>query len=511
MDKLKTNKTKMQICSLVNEFSAEQPLESSITLPEYFGDIVKVLRCTVCPVAASVTCSSGRITAEGVNVIRVVYAADNGGVYSYETTEQFSKYIDVNSCDDACSVVDTITAEGIACRAVNQRRIEIRATVRFRYSVYRNLDIEMLSSADGSGIQTRNRSFTNNNIQNITAKKITVSENYELPGGKTAIKRVISISADAVVSDVKAINNKVMLKGDINQKVLYVTDTENETLETVKFTIPFSEIVDVNGISDETENTINIKVINSEAAMKPMQNGSMRTLECTVNMQTVISCGKVSEVSAVTDAFSTEYESQIKTVGVSSAVYSQHIAESFITDGSFELADITPESIADYDCKINSVKTSLNNEKINVTGTVVFGLMINTAAGTLSFIERNLDFNFTKEIGDIAGDPVFTPSLSVYASSAVLNGHKANVKTEIFIDGNLSVVQNISAVSDIVLDEQNPKKKSESGMIIYFADENENIWDIAKKYDTSPSVIAKDNKLSSEVVAEKQTLLISCI
>lgn len=511
MDKLKTTTEKTEVCSLVKEFSTEQPIDCSVSLPEYFGDIVKVLKCNVNPVASSVTCNSGRITAEGVNVIRIIYISENGGIYSYETSEQFSKYIDASGLDGECSIVDLIKAEAVVCRAVSPRRLEVRGNVRFKYSVYKKTGTEVVSSADGLGIQTRMCSYLCENMQNIVSKKITVNETYELPNGKPAVNRIISVFAESEVNDTKAISNKIMVKGNVNYKILYVTDTENESIEILKFPVPFSEIVDVNGINDETVNKISVDVLNSEASMKPVQNGSMRIIECTAALGVTVSYSEQSEHTVVRDAFSMDYETKISTVNINKVIQSVDIKENFVSSSSFELADIAPESIIDYDCKINTVKTALKDGKIIVSGTVLFSFLLNTAAGTLSNIERNLDFGFSKELGDTDGEPVFSPSLSVYASSAVLNGHKADVKAEIFIEGSLLITDKITVVSDIAVDESSLKQKDNSGLIIYFADKNENVWEIAKKYNTSPDLITKDNKLSDEVIAQKQTLLISCI
>ena len=109
MDTFKIGTSTTERCACVKECGTEMGLESSVSLPEYFGDIVKVLRCTVRPVASAVTCGSGRITAEGTNHIRIVYTAENGGVYTYETSEPFSGHIDVSGCDGAAAV---FTEEG---------------------------------------------------------------------------------------------------------------------------------------------------------------------------------------------------------------------------------------------------------------------------------------------------------------------------------------------------------------------------------------------------------------
>lgn len=46
----------------------------------------------------------------------------------------------------------------------------------------------------------------------------------------------------------KIINNKVIAKGELNVRTLYVTD--DDRIDSAAFVFPFSQIVDVDGVDD---------------------------------------------------------------------------------------------------------------------------------------------------------------------------------------------------------------------------------------------------------------------
>ena len=48
-------------------------------------------------------------------------------------------------------------------------------------------------------------------------------------------------------------------------------------------------------------------------------------------------------------------------------------------------------------------------------------------------------------------------------------------------------------------------------MTIYYADAGENIWSIAKRYNTSLSAVMEENGLEEEILPEKQIVLIPMI
>lgn len=509
MDKLKADVRTVESCSLVNQFSTRQGLELSVSLPEYFGDIVKVLRCSVTPVAVSVVCQSGQITAEGYHVVRMVYVAENGGVYAYETSEQFSRHLDVSDCD-GCNVVDFIWAEGCSCRAVSPRRFDVRAVVQFHFKCYGTVSRELLDTAEGGGIQLQEATIQMENVKNVLAKKITLNETNELPAGKPDANRILSVSASAALTETKAISGKLMLKGEVTQKILYISEGSG-TPETAKLTLPFSEIADVNGLTDAMEHRVQLRLVHSDVVMKPLQSGSMRIAESTVHLQAEIFCGSEAACRIVSDAFSTDYDVKTASVAVESVLVSRQIAENVMTTGDFSLAELAPESILDHECRVESMKTIVQGDTALVQGSVVFGLLYQSNAGGLGYVERNLDFTWSKELSGIAGELRLEPYVSVFASSVSLNGQQAAVQAELFVEGKLTAVQPLTAISQVELLEDHAKARDETGMIIYFAEQGENVWDIAKRYNTSPALLAADNRLSGDTIAEKQTLLISCV
>ena len=62
------------------EGAAEQPVDSDITLPEYFPDVVRVLKCTLTPRITSVQGSADRIPAEGSALLRILYLSEENWV-----------------------------------------------------------------------------------------------------------------------------------------------------------------------------------------------------------------------------------------------------------------------------------------------------------------------------------------------------------------------------------------------------------------------------------------------
>ena len=70
--------------------------------------------------------------------------------------------------------------------------------------------------------------------------------------------------------------------------------------------------------------------------------------------------------------------------------------------------------------------------------------------------------------------------------------------------------QEINVISSISIDEEKPVIKDNiSGITIYFADDSEKLWDVAKKYSTTVEEIIKANNLDEgSTLSKGQRLMI---
>ena len=65
------------------------------------------------------------------------------------------------------------------------------------------------------------------------------------------------------------------------------------------------------------------------------------------------------------------------------------------------------------------------------------------------------------------------------------------------------------AVCGVSADESRPRQKDEAAsLILYYAEKNENVWDIARSYCTGAQAILAENDLDEEILSERRMLFI---
>ena len=104
----------------------------------------------------------------------------------------------------------------------------------------------------------------------------------------------------------------------------------------------------------------------------------------------------------------------------------------------------------------------------------------------------------------------YTPCAQVTGVSYSISGEgKAEVRAVVSIGGLLCRISTVNAVSEITVNEDKPRSKDrEHALKLYYAEAGENIWDIAKRYNTSAEEIASENELEQEKLTAPVMLLI---
>ena len=111
------------------EETVEQPVECDALLPDYCPDIRRILKCTLTPVPVGKTITAGRLEVEGLATLNILYISAGGEPARGEYKVPFTRMLELHGeAEDPIITVGMLPGP-VSCRAVNQRRLEIRGSV----------------------------------------------------------------------------------------------------------------------------------------------------------------------------------------------------------------------------------------------------------------------------------------------------------------------------------------------------------------------------------------------
>jgi hypothetical protein len=114
---------------------------------------------------------------------------------------------------------------------------------------------------------------------------------------KPSVLSIIRNDAIVASTDKKVIANKLVAKGEIYINMLYTCMKDGaDAIEAMQFTMPFSQIIDLEGIDDRYDCVINADVISCELVPKSDGDGDSKIIHCTVMLLITVSANRLSTV-----------------------------------------------------------------------------------------------------------------------------------------------------------------------------------------------------------------------
>ena len=162
----------------------EQSIELDYVLPDYYPDFFRLLSCTAETVVLAEPLADGAVPYTLHTTLHVLYCgAETDTVQALTQQLTHTGRVEFPAGADAAGQPDvSLTAEPsyINCRAVSQRRIDLRGAVRIRAVCSGTQPRTVLSGAEGLHVQTRAEPFSFVSQLSRTSKRFTLSDDIRL-------------------------------------------------------------------------------------------------------------------------------------------------------------------------------------------------------------------------------------------------------------------------------------------------------------------------------------------
>ncbi len=515
MDKMdfKQNRETFSSNCIILESSCEQAVERDFVLPDYYPDIFRVLKCCVYPRVVSSSINGDKLSFELSVVVRVLYQTEGSGkINCIEQKMSYSKSVDMSGSCQNILVKIVPRTDYVNCRVVNQRRLDVRGAVTCAVKVTGEKKQAVVVDAFGGNIQLKKSVVTYPSKRLTASKRITIIEELEIAQSKPKIDTVLKSSCIAFPQEQKIIAGKLVTKGELEISVLYTSASEDnsDTAEVMKYTLPYSQIIDVEGIDEGYEANADIVTVDCEA----MPKGDNDTLECEIMMQINCTAVKYETCEIVTDAYSICYECEIEKSSCRLEGMPSSINESHTSEAKLVYNDENIHCVYDVQASVDNVSSRYDSEgkKFVISGNVCFSLLGKNDSNCPIYIETDTPFEHDIPISEncVGENSTVDPKVCVKTCSYHLSdSNTADVTAELQIGGYLYESCAKTIISDLKVLMDKPKSKEQNyALKLCYCEDNEDIWEIAKKYSTSVIAIMEENNLESDKAVSCGMLLI---
>lgn len=495
------------------ETAAEQSVELDYTLPDYFPDIFRLMRCSITPVVLASGVSGSSASFELAADICIWYCTEQSPVMQSLTQRlSYSKTTELGAgCENAHLSISAKT-DYVNCRVINQRRLDIRGAVSCRIKAVCEQRQEVVSDAFGMNIRLRKKRIPCVSARLYTQKKIILEDEVDAGISKPPALAVIRSEAAAGAPDIKTVGGKLVVKGEVMVSALY--SCEDGSLEPLRFNLPYSQIVDFDGIDEQHECIVRPEIMECGIIISSNADGEAKLLKCSVSLMLCCTATKNGSVDIVTDAYSTAYPLSYATTKILPEAMPERLCASHALGAVLDARNGEIEKICDCFCTADNISVMLcEGEGCKISGRLLFSVICRGTDGKPMLLEKSEDFDFVHKCEELSGCLRADISAEVRSCSYnMVSSGSVSVKCELLFCGYLCASQPVEAITDIsVNDAEGRRSGSEYALKLYFARRGEDVWEIAKRYGTSAEAIIEENELDEEYCADDGMLLIPII
>lgn len=513
----KINRETVSAAECIYEGIQEQGIELDYILPDYYPDIFRLVRCEVVPVITDYTVNGDKLSYELRCDIRILYCSEGGSVLQCVSQRQsFSKSLELGKFCESPTITLTPKSDHINYRAVNKRRLDLRGAVSVKIKVEGEKNQEVICDAFGFNVQLKKTPIRFASKKITAEKTLQLTEETEISSAQPPVIGIVSCRCFPTECEKKMISGKLLAKGEADVKLLYSCENDGEgALETLSFSVPYSQIVDVDGIDDTFDCTIAAEVVSCDVTPSTDKSGENRIIKCEIELRLVCRAVKVASVMLGTDAYSTVHPCEVTVSEIKAEQIPVVFTENFRHNAKICEGENVPQTVYSMWCTPKNINThcSEDGKKLTISGMLSYTMAAKDSAGMIIMPDKDEAFEETIDLdGELAG--------SLITADICISGVSYNISTDGILTAKADITAKISvytassvkAVTDISVDESVKKQRDGDYAIkLYYGTENEEVWDIAKRYSTCVSAVIEENELSGDRLESGGMLLIPIV
>lgn len=491
----------------IYEKKSEYPIDCEFTLPDYCPDIERILKCNIVARVSNLSVLSDTAQAEINAEIKILYISKDDKLFGYEMPVNLSKSINIGEISGDVIKSYRVKTEYTNCRAVNSRKIDVHGSVSLFLCLKVQIQKNCISNINDRNTVLKKEKKNLLEIGGFSSKQITVSDDIVLPSSEASVLNIINYDVKAIFEECKTLTDKAVVKIELCYEILYLS--ADMRYEVIRHTVPVSQVIDVIGADEKSVCRVKTDISSADIKVITDGNGEMRTVNTETKINISVIAYDLCDTEIVTDGYSVRYDSSVEKETLSVKQFVDSINQNVTVNDSIEVSsDIG--NIIDFKCTPLSYSCKCDNGNINICGDIAVFAFIEDEKGGCKYYEKVVAFE-EKLLKSPCGENS-DYNFDLYAidcSYSVSGKNSIDFKCELNVCGIIVNPIEISAVTNLLIDEEKEKNYDDMpSLTVYFAMKNENLWDIALKYNTSVDRIKETNDLSEEVIKENKMLLI---
>ncbi|HOP11861.1 MAG TPA: DUF3794 domain-containing protein [Oscillospiraceae bacterium] len=501
--------TKKGIGSSVMLFSAkpEAHVDSQAVIPDYLPEVQRVLRSDAEVFVTGRQIAEQKIIVEGNIRFCALYRSPDGELCSTNQTTAWRQTIDAAVPPDSAVFV---TPRILRCSAqpISSRKIDLFGSFLLETEIKGAKREELLDGVEGADVELKKETVSIKRFVSTYNRQFTISEDLELENSRPSVMKLLCSRLYIADSDFKTVSGRVVVNGDAILEALYLGDVSSSAPHTIKFTIPFSQITELDS-TDNSEIEVSVSVVSYALNVVSQPDGDNRRMSLDLILGITAVNNLIETVDLLFDGYSREFATEAQYGNFTAVTNCERFEVPCSASGGVDFGEQTIEKVLDTRCTVNSVSLSTDKGEVTVFGSVTAVVMASDEDGELSFIEKELEFEQKVNASGEGGE--LSVKAAVSGSKTVQTGSGMEIRADVAAVVTRCESIDFQLMTDLKVNEEVKKQPPLTPLVLCFAGTGEDLWEIAKTYNTSTDIIKTQNGIDSDRLTHDEVLLIPTV
>lgn len=473
-----------------------------VIVPDYLPDAKSIVSKNARIILKDKTAQDDKVILSGEVAFEALFSAEGGSApIPLRARAPFRETISVAGATQRTLLAADLRLGMSDAVIVNSRKVGFKAVVEIDLRAYEPVTLELPSQLTESDarLETLNKSVELTLVSGIASKQFSIEEDMELPQGKPSVGELLSSRVSFDITDSKLITNKVIIKGAATVLSLYSPVGEDAQIETVENEIPFSLIVDVEGVDDSHDADVLLEPGDIIISASEDEEGT-RVITASLSANAVVTTYGDITRDFITDAFSTDYDASLN-------METQKLLSLYENRSlSINIKDALPlpqereiKRIADVSTTLSAFDTVYENGGVKLTGSISLCALCIDAEGESLSISKTLpvELSFVSDASRRITADSYPPSLDTSFNLNISGELEVRVTGDMFVRVFEEVA--LPVLHSVELTKKKADSSEKPALYAYFIEKNETVWDVAKRYGASPADIIAANALTCQI------------
>ena len=470
-------------------------VENDCIVPDSKPDILNVISNSgiVCIYKKEIL--EGKIRVDGCVNTYIMYLSDTetGQVRSLNTNLDFTQIIEMENAKPDMSLDLNMVLKSIDCKVLNGRKIHMRAILEVEGKIFSNETVEYVKEVENlRDVQVLSKEFKINSLIGSGSTKIYAKDTLTIDEIDNLVE-VMKTDFRITNRDIKVSYNKVLIKADLQVKLIYLTDDNRVNMK--EGTIPIVGFIDLPNISEE--HICDVKYEMKNVIVKP-NNMEEHSIYVEAEIEVYCEAYENRELQMMQDLYSPTVNMHFTQRKIKVMRQKETRQQMCNIREKQMIPEIGSRKIYDVEVRPIIQEQTVLQGRIMYQGEINLNFIYaeNGTSG-INTKEINFPFSFSMDFDGIEQDSNIDTIIEIALQDFVVMPDET---IDMKIDLNFTAISgkdNSISIIDEIQAETEKRQMNEYSMIIYFAKPGDTLWKIAKRFGSTVDAIARVNGIEN--------------